>query len=162
MPRIGIGYDVHRLVEGRPLILGGVQIAHPRGLAGFSDADVLLHAVMDAILGAAALGDIGQHFPPGDPQYRAASSLALLRRVRTLVAAAGWQVVNLDVTVVAEAPRVAPHAAEMRRLIAEAAGVDAEAVSIKATTNERLGFVGRGEGIAALAAALLDKATGNP
>ncbi|MDA8219523.1 MAG: 2-C-methyl-D-erythritol 2,4-cyclodiphosphate synthase [Dehalococcoidales bacterium] len=157
MPRVGIGYDVHRLVQGRPLVLGGVPIAHPLGLEGHSDADVLVHAIMDAILGALALGDIGQHFPPDDPQYKDASSIGLLRRVRELVGARGWEVVNVDVSVAAEAPKLSPHNEQMRRTVADALGIAVDRVSIKATTNERLGFVGRREGIAALAVALLDR-----
>ena len=153
--RTGIGYDVHRLVPGRPLVLGGVRIPHPLGLEGHSDADVLLHAVADALLGAAALGDIGRHFPPGDPAYRDADSRDLLARVAALVAEAGFAVANVDATVVAEAPRIGPHAAGMRAAIAGALGLPVEAVSVKATTNEGLGSLGRGEGIAALAVATL-------
>ncbi|MHB1005617.1 MAG: 2-C-methyl-D-erythritol 2,4-cyclodiphosphate synthase [Chloroflexota bacterium] len=162
MARVGIGYDVHRFAAGRPLVLGGVTIPHDRGLEGHSDADVVVHAAMDAMLGALALGDIGVHFPPSDPRFKGISSLTLLRHVRTLVQERGWQVANLDVTVIAEAPRVGPHAEAMRRAVADAAGISPEQVSVKATTNEGMGFVGRGEGIAALAVALLDKAAGNP
>jgi len=154
--RSGIGYDVHAFEPGRPLILGGVRINHDRGLGGHSDADVLTHAVIDALLGAAALGDIGQHFPPGDPQWKDASSLDLLRRAVAFVHDAGYRVVNVDSTVVAAEPRLAPPVASMRSLLADALGVDTDAVSVKATTSDGLGSLGRGEGIAALAAALLD------
>jgi 2-C-methyl-D-erythritol 2,4-cyclodiphosphate synthase len=161
VPRVGIGYDVHRLAAGRALVLGGVHFDFPQGLEGHSDADVLLHAIMDALLGAAVLGDIGTHFPPGDPDYKDISSLELLRRVRALLAERGWRVVNIDATVIAEAPRLAGRVAEMRGLVAAASGIDSSQVGIKATTNEGLGFVGRGEGIAALAVALLDSAAGD-
>ena len=154
--RIGIGYDIHPFEAGRPLVLGGVRISHEAGLGGHSDADVLTHAVIDALLGAAALGDIGQHFPPDDPQYRDASSLDLLRRAVGLVAGAGYRVVNIDATVIAEAPKLAPYVEAMRSALAGALGVEVAAVSVKATTADRLGAVGRGEGIAALAVALLD------
>lgn len=154
-PRTGIGYDVHRFVEGRPLILGGVTIPHDKGLDGHSDADVLLHALADAILGAAALGDIGQHFPPGDARWKDVDSRHLLRKSVEIVRSAGWQLVNLDATVIAEAPRIGPHSAAMRLEIREATGLPIEAISIKATTNELMGFVGRGEGIAALAIATI-------
>lgn len=153
--RVGLGYDVHRLVAGRRLVLGGVELDFHLGLEGHSDADAVLHAVMDALLGAAALGDIGAHFPPSDPAWRDADSLDLLRRVGRLVAAADYAIGNLDVMVLAEAPRLAPHISAMRMRIAGALDINAEAVAIKATTNERLGFVGRGEGIAAMAVALL-------
>ncbi|MGH2531873.1 MAG: 2-C-methyl-D-erythritol 2,4-cyclodiphosphate synthase [Thermomicrobiales bacterium] len=153
--RSGIGYDAHRFAEGRALVLGGVRIPHSRGLAGHSDADVLLHAIADAILGAAALGDIGQHFPPSDPAFKDAESRDLLARVRALVAARGFAVVNVDATVIAEAPRIGPHVPAMRRVIAEALGIAEDAVGVKATTNEGMGFVGREEGIAALAVATL-------
>ncbi len=162
MSRVGIGYDVHRFGPNRPLILGGVRIDYPLGLEGHSDADVAVHAAMDAILGALALGDIGLHFPPDDPRFADASSLDLLRQVRELVQQHGWGIANLDVSVIAEAPRLAPHVLEMRQRIAAAAGIPPHCVSVKATTNERLGFVGRGEGIAAMAVALLDKVAGNP
>ena len=153
--RIGQGYDIHPLTEGRRLVLGGVEIAHERGLAGHSDADVLLHAVMDAVLGAAALGDIGPHFPPSDERWRDASSLDLLSRVSALIHGAGWRVVNVDATLIAERPRIAPHVPAMRERIAAGLEVSVDAVGIKATTNERLGALGREEGIAALAVALL-------
>ena len=155
--RVGNGYDVHRLVEGRPLMLGGVDVPHERGLEGHSDADVLLHAIMDALLGAAGLEDIGHQFPPDDEQYRNISSLKLLATVRTLVADAGWRVVNLDSTVVAERPKLAPHLPRMKQAIAAELGVPVACVGIKATTNEGLGFAGRREGIAAIAVALLEK-----
>lgn len=149
--RIGIGYDVHAFADHRPLVLGGVTIEHERGLAGHSDADVVLHAIADALLGAAALGDIGQHFPPDDPAYAGADSQALLRHVAELIRSNGWAVVNVDATVVAEAPPVNPHAPAMRAAIGACLDLPISAVSIKATTNEGMGFVGRGEGIAALA-----------
>jgi len=149
----GFGFDTHRLEMGRRLRLGGVDIPSPRGLAGHSDADVLLHAMMDALLGACGLGDIGTHFPPTDPAYRGADSLGLLGRVADLLAAAGWRPAHLDATVIAEAPQLAPHIPEMRRRIAAALRVREAAVSIKATTAEGLGALGRGEGIAAYAVA---------
>lgn len=151
----GIGYDVHRLALGRPLRLGGVEIPFPRGLAGHSDADVLVHAIMDAVLGAGGLGDIGVHFPPGDPVYRDADSLVLLRRVTALAADAGWRIRHVDAAVLAEAPRLAPYLAQMRQQLAAAMEVEPAAVSIKATTMEGLGAIGRGEGIAAHAVATL-------
>ncbi len=154
--RTGIGYDIHPFERGRPLVLGGVRIPHQAGLGGHSDADALAHALIDALLGAAALGDIGQHFPPGDPRYRGANSLDLLRQVVELVAGAGYLVVNVDATVIAETPKLSPHIGAMRSALAEALGVEVGAVSVKATTADRLGVVGRGEGIAALAIALLD------
>lgn len=153
--RIGTGFDVHRLVKGRALIIGGVDIAYERGLLGHSDADVLLHAVCDALLGAAALGDIGRHFPDSDPRYRGADSRALLRHVVALLRDAGWQVGNIDATIIAEAPRMAPHIERMRQNLAADAAVDIGQINVKATTTERLGFTGRGEGIAAQAVALL-------
>jgi 2-C-methyl-D-erythritol 2,4-cyclodiphosphate synthase len=152
---VGIGYDVHRLVEGRQLILGGVEIPYPLGLAGHSDADVVAHAIADALLGAAALGDIGQHFPPGDPTYKGISSLTLLARVATILAEEGWWVSNVDATVVAERPKLQPWVMEMRRQLAQTLGLAAYQVSIKATTTEGLGFAGRGEGIGAYAVALI-------
>jgi 2-C-methyl-D-erythritol 2,4-cyclodiphosphate synthase len=154
-PRTGIGYDVHRFAEGRPLVLGGVQIAHEKGLDGHSDADALLHAIADAILGAAAMGDIGQHFPPGDDRWKGADSRDLLRRSVEIVTEAGWTLVNVDATVIAEAPKINPHSAAMRLEIREATGLPIDAISIKATTNEGMGFVGREEGIAALAIATI-------
>jgi 2-C-methyl-D-erythritol 4-phosphate cytidylyltransferase/2-C-methyl-D-erythritol 2,4-cyclodiphosphate synthase len=153
--RTGIGYDVHRLVPGRPLILGGIEIPFELGLEGHSDADVLLHAIADAILGAAAMGDIGRHFPPSDETYRGISSVTLLERSHNIIAAAGYEVVNIDATVIAEEPKIGPHADRMRAVIASALRTDTSAVSLKATTNERLGFAGRREGIAAMAVATL-------
>ena len=154
--RIGHGYDVHRLVEGRKLILGGVEIPYEKGLLGHSDADVLLHAVMDAVLGAAALGDIGRHFPDTDPAYRGADSLALTRAVAALIREHGYTVGNIDATILCQKPKLAPYIEEMRRNIAAAFGVAADAVSVKATTEEHLGFTGEGLGIAAHAVALLE------
>ena len=154
-PRAGIGYDVHRFALGRRLVLGGVEIAHDLGLDGHSDADVVLHAITDAMLGAAALGDIGSHFPPGDAEWHDADSGDLLRRAAILLRDHGWRVVNIDVTVIAEAPKVNPHAAAMRRTIAACVGVRQDEVSVKATTNEGMGFIGREEGIAALATAMI-------
>lgn len=156
--RVGLGYDVHRIVLGRPLVLGGVQIPAPFGLDGHSDADVLLHALMDALLGAAGLGDIGEHFPPGEECWRGISSLALLEMVSGLVRERGWEVVNVDCTVVAERPRLLPHVAEMKSAIGARLALDSGAIGIKATTNEGLGFVGREEGLAAMAVALLTRA----
>ena len=156
--RVGHGYDVHRLVEGRALILGGVTVPFDRGLLGHSDADVLTHAVMDALLGAAALGDIGKLFPDSDAAYAGADSIALLERVTALLREHGWQVGNVDATVVAQAPRLAPYIPDMRRRLAEAMGLDVDCVSVKATTEERLGFTGSGEGMAAHAVALVEKA----
>ena len=153
--RIGQGYDVHKLTEGRKLILGGVEIPWEKGLLGHSDADVLLHAVMDALLGAAALGDIGALFPDTDSRYEGADSLELLRRVAAQLDEKGWKVVNIDSTVIAQRPKLAPYIPEMRRRIADALSVDPSRVSVKATTEEHLGFTGRGEGISAQAAALL-------
>lgn len=156
--RIGQGFDVHALVPGRKLIVGGVEIPFDRGLAGHSDADVLLHALTDALLGAAALGDIGRHFPDTDPAYRGADSRALLRAAMVKVSAAGFMVRNVDATIIAEAPRMAPHIAAMVQHIAADLGVDAGRVNVKAKTTERLGFTGRGEGIAAAAVVLLEEA----
>jgi 2-C-methyl-D-erythritol 2,4-cyclodiphosphate synthase len=153
--RIGSGFDVHALVPGRDLIIGGVKIDHPLGLDGHSDADVLLHAICDALLGAAALGDIGRHFPDSDPRWKGADSRQLLRHVRALVGAAGWRVGNVDATLIAQAPRMAPHVDRMVAHIAADLAVEAGCVNVKATTTERLGFTGRGEGIAAQAVATL-------
>ena len=153
--RIGTGYDVHRLVPDRRLILGGVDIPYERGLLGHSDADVLVHAVMDALLGAAALGDIGLHFPDTDETWRGASSLMLLGRVREILLEHCYLVVNVDATVIAQAPKLRPYIDEMRKNIADALQVDLSQVSVKATTEEHLGFTGRGEGISAQAAALI-------
>ena len=155
--RVGHGYDVHRLVAGRALILGGVTVPFDRGLLGHSDADVLTHAVMDALLGAAALGDIGKLFPDSDAAYAGADSMLLLRRVTALLREHGWQVGNVDATVVAQAPKLAPYIPEMRRRLAEAMGLDVDCVSVKATTEERLGFTGSGEGMAAHAVALIER-----
>ena len=155
--RVGHGYDVHRLVEGRALILGGVTVPFDRGLLGHSDADVLTHAVMDALLGAAALGDIGKLFPDSDAAYAGADSIALLERVTALLREHGWQVGNVDATVVAQAPKLAPYIPETRRRLAEAMGLDVDCVSVKATTEERLGFTGSGEGMAAHAVALIER-----
>ena len=155
--RIGYGYDVHRLVPGRALVLGGVTVPFEKGLLGHSDADVLTHAVMDALLGAAALGDIGQLFPDSDAAYAGAYSMLLLRRVTALLREHGWQVGNVDATMVAQAPRLAPYVPEMRRRLAEAMGLDVDCVSVKATTEERLGFTGSGEGMAAHAVALIER-----
>lgn len=155
--RVGLGYDIHRFVSGRPLMLGGVCIPHDCGLDGHSDADVLLHAVMDAMLGAAGLRDIGHYFPNTDPQWKGASSLVLLRQVRESVARQGFQLGNLDVTVLAEAPKLGPHVAAMRASIAEALGVEEQVIGIKATTHEGLGAIGRREGIAAMAVVLLER-----
>ena len=154
--RIGHGYDVHRLVEGRKLILGGVDIPYEKGILGHSDADVLLHAIMDAVLGAAALGDIGKHFPDTDPAYKGADSLALTRAVAKLIAEHGYTVGNIDATILCQAPKLAPHIAAMRQNIADAFGIPLDAVSVKATTEEHLGFTGEGLGIAAHAVALLE------
>ena len=155
MVRTGIGYDAHRLALGRLLRVGGVEIPWPRGLAGHSDADVLAHAIMDALLGGAGLGDLGRHFPPGDPAFRGADSIELLRRVAAMAAGAGWRVVHVDSTVLAEAPRLAPYIPQMQERLAAALGVDCSAVNIKATTTEGMGAIGRGEGIAAHAVATL-------
>ena len=155
--RVGHGYDVHRLTEGRALILGGVTVPFDRGLLGHSDADVLTHAVMDALLGAAALGDIGKLFPDSDAAYAGADSIALLERVTALLREHGWQVGNVDATVVAQAPKLAPYIPEMRRRLAEAMGLDVDCVSVKATTEERLGFTGSGECMAAHAVALIER-----
>ena len=153
--RVGIGYDIHRFQEGRRLVLGGVEIEFEKGLAGHSDADVLLHAIADAVLGAAGLSDIGHFFPPDDPSFAGVDSRQLLARVVEMIRPLGYVVGNVDATVVAERPRLAPHIKAMRQRIAEALGTDDSRVSVKATTNEGLGEIGRGEGIAALAVALL-------
>ena len=157
MMRIGHGYDVHRLVEGRSLRLGGVEIPYERGLLGHSDADVLLHAISDALLGAAALGDIGHLFPDTDERYAGADSGELLREVVLRVQGEGWALSNLDATVIAQAPRLAPHISAMRERIAALCGVDVSCVSVKATTEEGLGFTGSGEAIAAHAVCLLEE-----
>ncbi|VFR28153.1 2-C-methyl-D-erythritol 2,4-cyclodiphosphate synthase [plant metagenome] len=156
--RVGQGFDVHALVTGRPLIIGGVTIPHTHGLQGHSDADVLLHAVTDAVLGAAGLGDIGRHFPDTDPAYKGADSRVLLRAAWGKVRDAGWRVVNVDATVHAQAPKIGPHAAAMVANIAADLDVDAGAVNVKAKTNEHLGYLGRKEGIAATVVALIARA----
>ena len=153
--RIGHGYDVHRLVENRDLILGGVNIPHEKGLLGHSDADVLTHAVMDALLGALALGDIGKLFPDNDPAYLGADSLLLAKRVAEVIRSHGWSIGNVDATVLAQAPKLAPHIPQMREKLADALGIDADQVSVKATTEEKLGFTGEKLGIAAHAVCLL-------
>ena len=155
--RIGQGYDVHKLVPDRELILGGVTIPYEKGLLGHSDADVLVHAVMDALLGALALGDIGRHFPDTDPAYKGADSLALLRHVSALIREKGWQVGNIDATVLAQAPKLAPHILQMRENLAAAIGCAVEQVSVKATTEEGLGFTGSKQGIAAHCVCLLER-----
>ncbi|MEO8507112.1 MAG: 2-C-methyl-D-erythritol 2,4-cyclodiphosphate synthase [Betaproteobacteria bacterium] len=160
--RIGTGFDVHALVAGRPLVIGGVTIAYPRGLAGHSDADVLLHAIADALLGALALGDLGVHFPDSDARWKGADSRVLLRHVMSLVVARGWEVGNVDATVIAQAPKLAPHVPAMRANVAADLACDIDRVSIKATTTERLGFAGREEGIAAEAVVLLAPRTTAP
>ena len=156
--RVGIGYDVHPLVTGRKLVIGGVEIPFEKGLEGWSDADVLLHAVMDALLGASALGDIGRHFPPGDKKYQGVSSLMLLETVKQKLAEKGWQVVNIDATILAERPKFKDYMEKMRLNISRTVGVSLDQVNIKATTTEKLGYVGRGEGIAAEAVALIESA----
>ena len=157
-PRVGIGFDAHRLAPGRRLVLGGVEIPSPRGLDGHSDADVVAHAVIDALLGAAGCGDIGRWFPPDDPAYAGADSMRLLGRVRSLLAERGWRAGHIDVIVMAEAPRLAPHAAAMRSAMAAALATDPDRISIKATTLEGMGAIGREEGIAAQAVASLEAA----
>ena len=154
--RVGVGYDVHPLVEGRLLVLAGVTIPHDRGLAGHSDGDVVTHAVVDALLGAAALGDIGSYFPSDDPQYENMESLSLLAKSALLLRESGWQAANLDVTIVAERPRLASHVPQMRRSLAATLKMDVDAVSVKATTTDGLGAIGRGEGIAAHAVVAIE------
>ncbi len=153
--RIGHGFDVHAFAAGRKLIIGGVDIPHARGLAGHSDADVLLHAICDALLGAAGMGDIGRHFPDSDSRYQGIDSRELLRHVATLLRQQGWKASNVDATLIAQAPRMAPHIPAMQRHIATDLGIEADAVNVKATTTEGLGFAGRGEGIAAAAVCLI-------
>lgn len=153
--RVGTGFDVHQLVVGRALVIGGVTIPYERGLLGHSDADVLLHAIADALLGAAALGDIGKHFPDSDPTYKGSDSRTLLRTVVQRVREAGWKVGNIDATVIAQSPKMAPHIAQMQINIASDCGVAVGAINVKATTTEQLGFTGRGEGIAAQASVLI-------
>lgn len=155
--RIGNGYDVHRFASGRKLILGGVDVPHKKGLDGHSDADVLLHAIMDAMLGAAALGDIGQHFPDTDEAYRGISSLKLLQHTAALLAQEGYAVVNIDSIITAQRPKLMPYLPQMRSNIAQAVGVETGSVSVKATTTERLGYIGREEGISALAVVLIER-----
>ena len=157
MTLCGIGYDVHRFVEGRPLILGGVEIPHTHGLDGHSDADVLAHAIADAVLGAIGERDIGFHFPNSDQSIRGISSLEILRKVAALVVEKGGRIVNIDGTVIAEEPKISPHVAAMRANLASALGLEPRRVGVKATTNERMGFLGRGEGIAALAVASVEE-----
>jgi len=154
--RIGIGYDAHRLAAGRRLVLGGVEIPFDRGLSGWSDADVLTHAIIDALLGAAARGDIGSHFPPGDPQYKDISSLVLLERIRDEIAEDGWQVNNIDATILAEKPKLRDFIERMRQQLSQTLGINIGQVSIKASTTDGLGSIGRGEGIAAYAVATLE------
>ncbi len=156
-PRIGIGYDAHPLKKGRQLVLGGVVIPYTKGLEGWSDADVLVHAIMDALLGAAALGDIGKHFPPGQAQYKDISSLVLLAEVAVTLKEAGYGVGNIDATIVAEKPRLSEYTNEMRGNISEALGVNIDKVSVKASTNNGLGHIGQGKGIAAYAVAVIEK-----
>lgn len=155
--RIGHGYDVHRLVEGRPLILGGVTIPFEKGLLGHSDADVLVHAIMDAILGAAALGDIGKHFPDTDERFKGADSLKLLEHIKIMIDDRGYHVSNIDATVIAQRPKLSPHIEKMRQNIARVLDIELDCVNIKATTEEGLGFTGNGEGIAAHAVTLILK-----
>lgn len=153
--RVGMGYDVHRLVPDRDLIIGGVKIPYEKGLLGHSDADVLLHAIMDALLGAAALGDIGKHFPDNDPKYEGADSLALLKRVGELLSEEGYVIENIDSTIIVQKPKMAPHIEQMRKNIADTLGLDITRVNVKATTEEGLGFTGTGEGISSQAVVLI-------
>lgn len=154
--RIGIGHDVHRFITGRRLILGGIEIPYEKGLEGWSDADVLLHAIIDALLGAAGLGDIGQHFPPGNPEYKGISSLVLLAKVNDLLTGAGWQVGNIDTTIITEQPRLNLHIKNMGIKISSTLNTSTEKINIKAGTSEGLGFTGRGEGIEVFAVALIE------
>lgn len=156
--RIGNGYDIHRLVSGRPLILGGITIPHNLGLDGHSDADVLTHAIMDALLGALSLGDIGHYFPPSDPKWKGADSLVLLEQVNQLIIEKGWTIGNIDSVVVAEKPKLKPHIPQMRDRLSDVLNLDTDQVGVKATTNEKLGPTGREEGIASYAVVLLNKA----
>jgi len=158
--RVGLGFDSHRFAEGRRLVLGGVEIDHASGLSGHSDADAVAHAVTDALLGAASLGDIGRHFPPTDERWRDADSIDLLRQAAQLAAERNYQVVNVDVTIVCEAPKIGPHAAAMCDRLASALGIAPTAVSVKAKTNEGLGWIGRGEGVASMAVVLIDRVEG--
>ena len=155
--RVGIGYDVHPLTDGRRLVLGGVEIPFARGLSGWSDADVLTHAIIDALLGAAALGDIGRHFPPGEPEYKDISSLVLLQKTKDKLVENGWQIANVDATVVAEQPQLKDFMERMRQQLSQTLGITLGQVSVKASTSNRLGLVGRGEGMAAWAVALLER-----
>ncbi len=155
--RIGSGFDAHRFADGRKLVLGGVLIDHPRGLAGHSDADVVLHALCDALLGAASLGDIGQHFPPSDPEFQDISSLIILERVAAIVRQDKWKFVNADITIICEEPKIAPHSERMRQNISAMFDAPLDSVSVKATTTEKMGFTGREEGIAAMAVVLLSR-----
>ena len=157
--RTGMGYDVHRLTPGHRLVLGGVEIASEQGLIGWSDADVLTHAVIDALLGAAAMGDIGKYFPPGDPQYKDISSLVLLKKVKDMLLEKGWRIVNIDATIVAERPRLREYIDKMCRKLGETIGIDAGCVSVKANTSEQLGFAGREEGMVAWAVASISEAS---
>lgn len=159
--RVGTGYDVHPLTPGRRLVLGGVDVPFDKGLSGWSDADVLTHAIIDALLGAAGLGDIGSHFPPGEPEYKDISSLVLLKRVSDKLKEKGWLVDNVDATIVAEQPRLSDFFDRMREQLSQALGITSGQVNVKASTSERLGFIGRGEGIAVWAAALLEKGSKN-
>jgi 2-C-methyl-D-erythritol 2,4-cyclodiphosphate synthase len=156
--RVGLGVDAHALAEGVPLVLGGVEIESPRGLAGHSDGDVIAHALIDALLGPAGLGDIGSLFPPGDPEWEGASSLDLLRRAATQVREAGWELVNADCILIGEEPRIAPLRDQMRERLAEAVGADPNLINVRATTTDKLGFTGRGQGLAAQAVALVERA----
>ncbi|MBQ9063829.1 MAG: 2-C-methyl-D-erythritol 2,4-cyclodiphosphate synthase [Blautia sp.] len=155
MFRAGNGYDVHRLTEGRDLIIGGVKIPYEKGLLGHSDADVLVHAIMDSLLGAAALGDIGRHFPDSDERYSGISSMILLKETRALIEKSGYEVGNIDATIIAQKPKMSPYIDEMRDNIADVLGIERDQVNIKATTEEKLGFTGRGEGISSISTALL-------
>lgn len=155
--RVGIGYDVHRLVEGRDLILGGVRIPHEKGLLGHSDADVLTHAIMDALLGAAALGDIGTHFPDTDDAYKGSDSLDLLRRVKAMLKERNFKIINIDGVIIAQQPKMKPHIPEMKRILCEVLGLDMDHLNIKATTEEGLGFTGAREGISSQVVVLIDR-----
>jgi len=155
--RIGTGYDVHKFVEGRPLVIGGIRIDYPLGMEGHSDGDPLTHAIIDALLGAAALGDIGLHFPPGDPKYKGADSLVLLEHVYELLVARGYKIVNIDSTIICQAPKMSPYFNRIRESLASRLHMDVDALSVKATTTEKLGYLGRGEAVAAEAVALISK-----
>ncbi len=158
--RVGIGYDVHPLVPGRRLVLGGIDIPFDKGLSGWSDADVLTHAIIDALLGAAALGDIGSHFPPGEPQYKDISSLTLLKKVRSKLEEHSWQIGNIDATIVAEQPKLRDFIDGMQKQLSQTLGIALSQLSVKASTSDQLGFIGRGEGIAASAVALIESIPG--